>query len=378
MEFTGPLTVDAFLFTKSDQLAVIPQTVKNRVSLGAEFDALTNIFDSLAQAENTEGRSTVRDNPTIYDMRVIIQSEQGADGKSTPVKIFVGQYVDRPAAVQGENLAELATQAIGTEPALRGKYINVDSVHDLKTDEIYNIAARANISAIVIPLSNEGYLMQPEADKLVAKAKELEQLLDISKPQKSGDGKSTVEINYADGDSDRVTKTSDRLLRDFNDILDGGTTKVYGATVGDKAQLLDTVVDNGKFTRALTVTGEDGVSRILLGKKEDAQSVDKVTGVPVDRLVFTHSFNAQDGKTSPLEKPVELPVSDGHTRQENIDAVVNQVQEAVKKNEISLAPRGKNPEFDALLRDADKVALGYDGAAPATPSATKSKVASVA
>jgi len=431
-EIIGPLTLEAFRAYRSN---LSPQTESlsdiERTSVRSEFEAISKEIDRIA-AGHQGG-----------DSRFLIQSETDEKGEMKAKRILSGHYeegankkihidtifnletgqqtnvrldfrphagffleawpLDRNGILDSRVRMATIPPSHGVktqEPTKQDGVPETKNLQDQSADEIpiseIPVSSRGDFrqpvqqetvpsrppqqkkGGLVIPLSDTGALLQPEANNLVAKLHDLP-VLDIVQPNKTSDGKTTLQASYI-SDS-RAKVTGDRLIRDLDAALTepdpttkANTMKAYNLSMDmDRVLELDILVDNRNFTRTLAITHTDPggkeTHRILLGKVKGINGTDRVTGQPIETISFTESFNVDNGKASPLETPIELPVTGNRTRQENIEDVAEKVRQAVEKKEISmLAPKGGNPEFDRLIKQAQEVELTHNTGGPVSRS----------
>jgi len=341
-EFAGPMTSSALtsLIDNNESLSKNSYLAAIRM-----MNMPDDIFITLMIPEGGSSDTQPR------QPRYILQSELGANGQAVPKKLLKGNFVDN------QGLIESVEKPENSFPL--GKRFDAESIQDLTTRQEFKIQKDAKNpkapSALSISLSAEGFMTQPAADTLNQALQTLpkyELRLDSSSPSKTTDGKTSVLKSWPRDPESEFTIRQDATEAAKNN----GKLSAYGATF-DKGTLrgLDEQIDKGSFTTILTLTENDAngkpTQRILLAKEATATESVSPLLEPNKKVAFTRSFNVDNGKTSVLETPIELPIThDNFLKQADLDKMVEQVRDAVQKNQISrLEPKGTNPHFDALL-----------------------------
>jgi hypothetical protein len=412
-EITGPMTVEAFRESEfyKDRLSTNTSQMRDfldtQISTYAERQTKTDAGLRALQGQGVNISGVVSDktnhevgDKTNYlspknafeknigldseispDTRVVVVSEL-EDNKFIAKKVLLGRYEE----YLSDNAYFAAPSADQSQTNMSVKGIKVDSVYNLETNQKFKI------NGTTIPLSESGVLLQQDVDKLIVNLPDLSALLKANNLNTSTDKKTTIQIR----DTDKFSGLDRDLLRLLGPSSEEGIKeegikeegikeegiKGYGLAMDiDRLHQLDAQVDSGSFTKTLAITDTDPATgkdthRVLLGNSRNINQIDPLTRQPIEIDSFTKSFNVDTGKTSMLEKPIEVPVADGYIRQENIDEVVKQVHEAVQKNEISMAHPFKSLVPDVLPAGGLVVSneLGEHGHfSPGTTSAKPTK-----
>lgn len=337
----------------------------------AQLESSLNVDKEMRAAKLQELLGEVGMISTKPDAQVFVIGKQGQEGT---YKIASGEYEDR---TQPRKVVDRDLTIEGTSD----KQIRIDNGYDLEGKVQLRSINNAVISwpvdgsnptlkgGIVIPLSDNGEMLQQGVEKLV---KEVDQASSLDRLEKAVQNVNrllaTLPANEKAGerpvkqqtlDFTASNKLGEATLTGYNGSdfhYDSKLNVSHPEELNKKYDEFQRHYREGDFDRALIITDSDAeghrTSRILIGKSDG------------DKISFTESYNFQKGERSDLKPPpITLRVVDGKVRQADLEGALNLVREAVEKGEIvQLAPKGTNPVFDALLEQAPNVELTLSSA----------------